>query len=324
MNNIEVSPAVIADEAADWVVRLASGVMTDTDRADFQRWQDLSPVHRAALEKEQQFWESLEALRPAFAEVANKYPAEVVVSKVFPRRSHRVWHGAIAATLLLLAMFLGLFWPAAGDYSTVAGEVRTVSLPDGSSVVLNTRTRIAINFSEQLREITLLQGEAWFDVAPNPQRPFRVYAAGGYTEAVGTSFNIRTRNEQVLVAVTSGQVKVEAAAYTGRFAPVFASKGETLTYTKKGARGPAIAQVSEHLLAWRQGWIEIDELPLPEALAELNRYLPGKVVLIAPALGDVQVSGSFRQAQLVDALDALAATQQLKVLRLTSFLHIIY
>lgn len=150
-----------------------------------------------------------------------------------------------------------------------------------------------------------------------------MYAGGGYTEAVGTSFNVHSRGDAVAVAVTSGQVKVKSGAASRQFAPVFASKGDALRYSKGGAP-VAAAESLAHALAWQQGWVEVDELPLREAVAELNRYLPGKVVLANSALADVQVSGSFRQTQLSDALDALAATQQLKVLRLTPYLHIIY
>lgn len=117
------------------------------------------------------------------------------------------------------------------DYSTVQGEQRTVALPDGSMVYLNTDTAIAVVYGDDERWVELLRGEALFQVASNPDRPFRVIAEGGMTEAVGTAFVIREDPVDTVVTVTEGVVEVRSPlGGAGPEASVRAERGQQTRY----------------------------------------------------------------------------------------------
>ncbi|WP_262422640.1 FecR family protein [Brevundimonas denitrificans] len=120
-----------------------------------------------------------------------------------------VFGGAAALTALALVVGGTLWWSARGVHETAVGERRDIRLADGSLVNLDTDSRIRVVFDQQGRRVELLEGQALFDVTPDPQRPFSVEAAGARVVAVGTVFEVRRRGERVDVTLVSGRVNVQ-------------------------------------------------------------------------------------------------------------------
>ena len=173
-------------------------------------------------------------------------------------------------------------------------------LSDGSVVTLNTDTEIRVALTRTARTINL-DGEAFFEVAKDPARPFVVDVGNERVTAVGTKFSVRREGERVRVAVTEGHVLVEAKANTAqplaRLAP-----GDVASADAGGilVRQKPIAQVEAEYLTWRQGYISFRDTPLGDVVKELNRYNVRKIKVSDPAVAAIRIGGEFRVAN-VDA-----------------------
>ena len=318
------------EAASDWLLRLTSGSATDSDLEDFKTWRDGDSRHRVAFAEVRELWNDLEALAPAFEPATAPQPVSRVAE--LPGRApraasgrRRLAFGALAAGLAALAVFAGdLPTRLAADHRTAEGERSTVELPDGSVAHLNTDSAIALAYSEGAREVTLLRGEALFDVARNPARPFRVAALDGQASALGTVFAVRSRGESALVTVVEGRVRV--AAPQGAPLPaesVDLSRNQQVAYAAKGPPGPVREVDADKLTAWRRGVLYIEGLPLAEALREIDRHHPGRIFLLADGDTDEPVSARIALDRLDSGIKALAATQGLSVTHLTDFIVVV-
>lgn len=303
--------------ARGWVVRLSSGDMTDADMRRLKGWLAESGVHRTAFETERRFWHELVDLRDDFA------PGRPAAAPTGGWRAG--WRVATIGGALAACVALFLAWPAISvaflaDFRSPVGAQRSVSLPDGSVVHLNTDTAIDVDFAADERRIELLRGEALFEVEADPGRPFRVIANDGATRAVGTAFNVRIDDARTHVFVTEGQVVVSSPAASGPTVDVRA--GEETRYRRGVAPSPAAPFRPGRPLPWRRGKIVIEAMPLSAALAELDRYRHGRIVLLG---GDAArpVSGVFDIGHIDEAVEALAATQDLQVYAVTPFLTLL-
>jgi len=186
----------------------------------------------------------------------------------------------------------GLFAVRHGQtFRTAVGERRRVRLADGSHVILNTASELSVCFSRRLREVRLIAGEALFEVAPDPARPFLVSAGGVVVRALGTAFNVRRRGGLAEVTVTEGVVAIGG------------SPDASLARLRAGQAAVAGADaVSELILdtdalqartAWRRGLIELRGETLEAAVAEFNRYSEHKLVVADPSIAGIRVGGAF-------------------------------
>ena len=322
----ETLPDPIAEAAQDWFLRLASGAATEADLAGFRAWRDADPRHADAFEEVRDLWNDIDALEPAFA--PGKEPGTANRADVQTRRPTTqgrrvvVWGGLVAACLAFLAVFLtDLSILLKADHSTGAGEQAEVRLPDGSTAYLNTDSALALSYSESGRQVVLLRGEAFFEVARDAARPFAVQALEGRTTAVGTAFAVRLRADTAVVTVTEGRVRVVA--------PSAAASGETLAAGqqvayREGASPGRVGTVDAiRATAWRQGAIVIDNRPLAEAIAEIDRYRPGRILLLRDTSQLSPITARLSVASLDSGLRALAATHGLKVTQVTDYLVIL-
>ena len=326
--------------ARDWVVRITSGEPTAEQLEHFDRWLSASPAHRAAFEQEQQFWQRLAGLQDVARAQSQgetgqraeppqtrrtKRPAR---SRARPGAAGRlsVAAGALAAACLGVFVIFGDAITAAvlADHSTAQGAQRTVTLSDGSRVHLNTDTAITIDYEANTRRVGLLRGEALFEVRTDADRPFQVAADDGVTEAVGTAFVVRRHADATSVTVTEGTVKVTSpGARTDPDTSVLARRGQRTRYANGGPPAPAEAFDLTTATAWRDGVIVIDDLPLKEALADLDRYRPGRIVLMADDANFRSVSGAFDVRNIDAAVAGIAATHGLTVTAFTPLLLIL-
>jgi len=219
-----------------------------------------------------------------------------------PKRkaTRRWWLGAAVAACLLIAVAPSLSLRLQADYRTAQGETRDVTLADGSVVQLNSDTAISVDYSGDHRDVRLLAGQAFFEVTPNKAKPFHVRADGVRVTFTGTAFNVQLRPGSVGVDVQHGSVRVEDAAQVLAAA---LTAGQKLRYADGQAQVRAF-QPSQ-AAAWRQGQLIADETPVAELVAELARYLPGKVVLRDEVLGQKRVTGVYDLHKPMAALGAV-------------------
>jgi transmembrane sensor len=191
------------------------------------------------------------------------------------------------------------------------GGLRTLVLPDGSVIELNTDSAVDIAYNRKSRLVTLAQGEAHFNVAKDPSRPFVVSVNNVAVRAVGTAFKIRLRNENIDVLVTEGRVRLDDKHHGVSLLPpapaaaepaVLAAGHRALIHApapkQKGSAKPAVVtsvaeQEISRELAWQQKRLEFGPTPLSVIVAEFNRYNQHQLVLADAELNSLSVGGSF-------------------------------
>jgi transmembrane sensor len=201
--------------------------------------------------------------------------------------------------------------PAWTPYGTHVGKTARITLQDGSSVDLNTDSRIQVCFSGGRREVVLVHGEALFDVVHHPDWPFALRAGAATIKAAGTKLSVRLREDDATdVLVIEGGVGIDGVrwsksmrvGYARPMAPfsLTAYAGELISVnsTTVLSRVEVPPTTLRRRTAWTEGWLWFAKEPLPEAVAEFNRYHRQRLVLVDPALGSLEIGGRFRSADL--------------------------
>ena len=282
----------IDEAAAGWAASLDRGLSRE-EAADLDAWLRADPRHLGAFGRMQALslhTERALALGPGYR--ADQFRAR---RAPWPSRRQLFGTGAVAAAGVA-ALGSGLWFANAdGHLSTRRGEVRVVPLSDGSVITLNTDSAVAVRYSGNLRAISLTKGEALFDVAKDPGRPFVVSAGDVKVRAVGTSFTVR-RLEDMPVRVFVQEGVVEVARRSAQAARPIRLAANMRAFAD--AAGPRIDPVSPadagRELAWRQGRIAFEGQPLAEAAAEFGRYSDTRIVIEDPRLAREEISGMFQ------------------------------
>ena len=236
------------------------------------------------------------------------------------RRQRRLVVSGAAALALLVAGFLFQMRPIAPPTARptapafVTATARQV-LPDGSIVELKEAARITTDYTGPMRRVVLQQGEAHFEVAKNPLRPFVVIARGVEVRAVGTAFAVALSQTNVGVLVTEGRVAVDSLPLgAGVASAVVVGAGQCVTVeTVRAPRAiSAVTPVEAHdlaeRLAWRVPTLELNFTPLEAVLTVVNAHSTARVRLAEPALGSLQLSGSLRANNLPVLLQILESS----------------
>nr|WP_245198813.1 FecR family protein [Sphingopyxis italica] len=302
-----------AAEAAAWLARLESTGRTEATEAGLRAWLDADASHRGAFEKAMDLWAILPgaaALRDGGESAADPLP-------VFRNRiGARARSLALVASFLIVALVSG-WWlmQQPTGYATAIGEQKVATLEDGTRIALNTDTHLSVRYEEAARKIVMDDGEAMFEVARNPARPFVVTAGNKSVTAIGTSFIVRKAGNAVTVTLISGKVRVDTYSSPAAARPV---QSTMLTPGERFAAAADTAAMvtpvsSEAATAWRRGQVMFNDTPLSAAIAELNRYGGPQVDIADPRLGALTVSGVFATNDTAEFADAVAALHGLNV-----------
>lgn len=338
--------AEIDSIAQDWFLLMTSGEPSKQDQSAFNQWLKANIRHQLAYEEVKALWTDIQDLESAFsAEGANQNEKLDVTrnDKVVsieslpkgksenraeqPRRKFRKAYWATAAVAFFAFITINMSgvtrqWQA--DHLTQVGEQKQVILPDGSTVWLNTDTAIDIRYNVNVREIALLYGEAQFDVKRNVDRPFLVTANQGKATALGTLYTVKQQDDAVQVTVSEGVVEVVSPAhFNSADSRVLLEQGQQSQFFTGTAPTQALQINLNKELAWRKGFIAIDNLTLSEALNEVDRYHPGHIFLLADQPSQEPITARLAIKSLDNGLEALVATQGLEVMRLTDKVLII-
>lgn len=284
--------STLSDEAIDWLVRLSSGRATPKDRLAFLRWRQRSPMHEAAAAEAETLMRGIVETRQADR---MRHGAEPLPFRPSPRRFGRrtvfVGAGAAAASVAMVAVGLNVLGPLSSlyaDHATAVGERRCIALSDGSVVTLNTATALSIDYSGNERRVVLYDGEALFEVAKDPNRPFVVTAGTGQARAVGTAFVVGRKDTCEHVIVTEGTVEVTV----GKAAPVRLEAGQRLGFGEGEQHKLRTVDV-DSLTAWQRGKLIFNRRSLQSVVEELQRYRRGRIVIANEQLKTLQVTGVF-------------------------------
>lgn len=290
-------------EAASWFARLNQKRVAANDITAFSQWRRV-PENAAAYARVETMWDAAETLAgdvdvalltaDARKRADASREAQSRLSKVL------IPIGAVAgAGVLIVAATL---WSGRGQlYQTHLGERRTVILADGSQVTLDTDTQVRVRLTSSRRSVELAAGQAFFDVQRDPDRPFVVTAGGTAVTAVGTRFDVRRTGEGAQVTLVEGKVAViDRAGPTAGWA---LTPGQQIVTT---ARRPAVREVdaaSETI--WTSGRLIFAGDTVSAASEEVNRYSQEKVVIAAPGIARIPVSGAFNTGDTEGFVSAL-------------------
>lgn len=262
-------------------------------------------------------------------------PASTLTAAPVPPPQPRRWKRAMAvAAAASIAVFGWMAFPQIRSvfttepqfYGTGLAEHRTIELEDGSRLLLGAKTSLWVTFSRSRRIVVLERGEAMFDVAKDPSRPFAVHAGYGTITAVGTSFSVQRDREHVEVVVAEGIVRVEPrisdvseVRTTVQKQPIVATltKGQQVSYDEAGSGKISIARVDAELAtAWREGRLQYVDEPLVNVIADVNRYSRRQILLDGPQAYDLRFTGVVFQDntdrwvdQLTDVFPALEVVE---------------
>lgn len=300
----EDNTASVEDQAVHWFVALRDEEATEADWRAFDRWLKADAAHTGAWRSLERMWGGLDA----------------VAARAGRRRPRRLKRAAAAA--LVLAGLVVLGWAMApeglfADHRTATGELRTVTLADGSRVELGAASALDVAFSARERRVILRTGRAFFTVVPDAARPFVVAARAGEVRVLGTAFDVNL-DDGVTVAVARNAVQVSVAA--GPAARV--AQGQGVRYDARGLSAVAPADI-DSVQAWRQGQLVFRDAALGTVVAALQRYHSGRIALVGGGLGQRRVTAVFDAHDADAALDAIARSLSLRIYRAGRFLTVI-
>ncbi|RAK52625.1 FecR family protein [Phenylobacterium deserti] len=290
------APARARDEAARWFARLSRVSVRTDDLKAFRAWRQ-APENAAAYAEVEAAWTQAGALAAdpeLAAATAAAFQRRPAVAGRRPR-ARRPGALPIAGAVLALAVAAGgllvLRSPQQPRFETRVGEQRVVTLPDGSRLRLNTDSEVQLAFTAGERRVRLRRGQAVFEAAKDPSRPFVVDAGLAEVRALGTRFDVWRAPGSVRIALLDGKVEVAPSATDPAARTAVLAPGQQLTATASGLSAPGPADPA--VAGWTTGRLTFRNTPLSTAVAEVNRYSSGKLTLAAPNLAHRPVSGVF-------------------------------
>ena len=295
----------IYEEACEWFVEFRGGDLDGAARREFDLWVRKSPEHLSAYLEVAAIWNEGPALDPQQKWDADTLIAQAardpgnVVTLAPPTPSSRrtpgssqtrfLWAASVAIACVGAAL---LMWSTRDPrYATGIGEQRSLTLADGSTVELNSRSKIKIRYSARARDIELLEGQALFRVEKDPTRPFIVGSGATRVRAVGTQFDVYRKSTGTVVTVVEGRV-----AIVGGEQKLSLGAGEQLTATPRALKKAAHPNVVT-ATAWTQRQLVFDSASLAEVAEEFNRYNERQLVIDETAPYDFHISGVFSSTE---------------------------
>ncbi len=303
--------------------RWAGETLPSAEAGALEQWLD-APPNAEAAEDLHRLWAAVETFPSHYVPDVNagwnKLQARIAREKAAPVEAKRIamrrWRVMAAAASFLLLLAVGYNWWMAQDaplpvhtISAASGTPLHLALPDGSLVVLQDGSELSYPdpFEKSKIRWVELDGEAYFKVAPNPKKPFRVRAGHAVAEVIGTSFNVRAfASENVAeVTVESGQVQLTALAAPDK--KLLLRPGDRGYCTQSGTLSQTTDE-DANALSWLTGKLRFRSTPLPQVLEAIHRHYEVRIELEGEKLRDCTYTGSFQDAPLDDVLQTLKLT----------------
>ncbi|WKD49490.1 FecR domain-containing protein [Microbulbifer spongiae] len=292
-------------QASDWMARLWADEVTESERRAFQHW-------LGQHQDNQKAWRQLQQLQEKFKQLPDPEAGRAVLMPTAQRnRRLLLWAGLSLGVTALLGSGTGTQHPSDTQvYFTDTGQIKPVTLPDGTQLVLNTNTRVYARTDRHRRQLYLGEGEVMITTAAG-SRPFLVVSREGRIRPLGTRFTVRQLNKQTQVCVYEGRVALRLAQAAGVRE---VDAGHSAVFSANAVL--VAAQNGDH--AWTQRRLVATRMPLPQFARELSRYRKG-FIRVHPQLQGLVVTGVFSLENTDQALHNLSQVLPLKVRYLTPY-----
>lgn len=307
-------------EAADWFTRLGSKVIPTKAIEDFYAWRR-DPLNDASYRRVEEVWSKTSRLQ-------GDPEIDIAVHEALKRGAERRKAGLLAnlaGKKVLGSAVLAIAIAGAASayltlrpqgYSTAVGEQKTVRLADGTRVTLDTDSYLSVRLTKDQRDIRLTRGQALFDVAKDPARPFVVVTDKGQVRALGTRFEVELRPVDMKVTLIEGSVEVRKSQASAGSRAWTLEPGQQVIVSKasKPTSPPKPVDVAADT-SWTTGRLVFRRTPLAEAVDEVNRYSRDKIELKAGALSKTSVNGAFDAGDTEAFASAVATLFDLEMAR---------
>lgn len=325
-------------QAVHWLIRLNAGDLSEQETQAFADWLSQDYRHSEALAAVEQVFQDMTtvATLETRAAPALSIPRDAPGAELVAFGRHRLggWSNtifavkrlAIAAALLLAVSAvspLGSRWldSCRSDYRTATGEQREIELVDGSRLLMNTDTAVSVDADATVRRLKLYRGQARFWVAADRNRPFEVQAGDLTVRALGTIFEVYvSQSGETRILVQEHAVAVSAGASDRREV----GEGQQLDYRPGQALAAAEPADLDQATAWQQGQLTINDRPLAELIADLERYRSGRILLAGADLAKLRVTGVFPLSEPDRILSAVRTILHLRQTDLGPWLTILH
>lgn len=325
LDNVSSFPEPVELVACAWVAKLDRGDLSETETQQLTNWLKQNPQHRIALADQLGEWSDMDVLSE-LARLDLTLPQSSWSNRL---ASLWDWHRPYAymASLASIALVVLLFTtadigsnPASGNravvdlgISTEVGQQISEALPDGSVLHLNTTSVAEVSYTQEERSVELKTGEVFFDVAPESDRPFVVYAGNTSVRAVGTAFAVHLIDGSVRVSVTEGTVEFTTDGEKYLVSAEEQNLAGSVTGNVALFSGDQISiatqplEVIERRLAWQSGMLEFRGESLDYVVTELSRYTDAHIEILDDEIRDVRLGGYFK----IGDIEGLASTLRL-------------
>lgn len=309
--------------ASGWAILLQEEPDDLALRAEFSAWLSASAIHRAAWDETQRITQVVQTAPPAFASQWKRDEAVVVpfIKRGFGR-------GTGIAALAAAACFAFIAVPdlllnLRADVSTGTGEIKSVRLADGSIMRVAPQSAVALDVVKGgERQVHLLKGRAWFEVAPDRDHPFRVFAADTTTMVLGTGFEVNRVGEgHASVVVKHGHVRVSCDDQIGHAQELKA--GDALDLQCDGPNVSRSKIDASQIAAWTDSQIVASDRPVMEVIDALRPWQSGFILTVGKGFANRRVTGVYDARQPAHVLQALALSQNMRVRNLTPWITVV-
>ena len=317
-----MSDPQIEEQAAEWLLRLHEGELSEAQRLAFEGWKQQGPHHAEAAARMEAVISRMQALR------GKKAPARAALNAAFTqpksrRRKHTLRALAVACSLAIPAAALLVSpypqqWMA--DVRNGPGQWQTLQLADGSTLTLNGISAANLHFDSKQRRIELLQGEILVEVAHDRTRPFVVQTPQGTLRALGTRFVVKREGDVTRLSMLESRVAAQSANGQQTLEVDAGSQALMQSNTVRLAGTIDPSSINE---AWRRHQLVVENRPLPEVLDEVARHRAGRVQFDRDALQSLRVSAVIPLDDSDHALQLLAQTLPIKVQTFTPWLIVV-
>jgi len=276
------------EEAADWFLRVRARNASAEVQSQWLCWIESDPAHRLAFESIQKTWDAVGRLQSPPWPPAQ----EIAVPVARMRTSARLRRGIALGLAACAVAGVAMFWMVrevrpVHHLATARHEQQSTTLPDGSRVDMGAATALEVEFDSHQRSVTAQEGEAYFEVAREPNRPFVVRSGPITVTALGTAFSVRREGNSASVLVTDGLVEVTYNTLHAR-----AAAGQRVRWEQGRLLTSSQATSSAAELGWHPDTLRFEDEPLRVVVASLNRYSDRPIVITSAPLAELRFTGA--------------------------------
>lgn len=312
-------------QAACWLVALEEAPDDAALRARFEAWLAASQANRDAWSGTSEVYDFIGtpeyvAHRAARQALSGRRLVRLLGRHPIGRRAGLALAGFAVAAGVALLLLPGIVLRLQADLVTAVAETRSLELQDGTTIDLGPDSAVAV-LPGPSRAVRLLKGQAFFHVARDPQRPFRVAANAVETTVLGTAFDVRLQQDGAVVTVREGLVRVDYAG-TPRFSELLAA-GDWASIAAPDIVDRGVVPPAE-VAVWQAGRIVARDRAIADVIDEIQRSFPGAIVMPNEAFGRRRITGVYNLSDPEAALRAVVGVYGGTVHRFSPWLLVVF